>query len=235
MNEKGERIMFRSRNFEKASRKRAKANNRDWWKRCRAGQDPPISVVKVHWTPGSKLLKQYQETCRRTGVNIKFIEQSGHSLQNLLEKSNPFSDGGCGRDNCFQDSSVQTGNSRCIQCDKAGIGYAIRCLEPVCQEQDVCYHGETARSCFARGLEHLQNLKNKKKDSVLFKHSHNVHNGDPNVKYEMRALKSYGRDNLTRKTNEAVRINEHKGVKLNSRAEYRQPKIPRVVIENSSN
>ena len=97
------------------------------------------------------------------------------------------------------------------------------------------YHGETARSCFSRGLEHLQALRNRKKDSVLWKHSHNVHNGDPNVEYEMRAVKSYGCDNVTRKVNEAVRISEHKGVILNSKAEYRQPKVPRVVIQESVN
>ena len=139
-------------------------------------------------------------------------------MQNLLEKSNPIAGGGCSRVNCFQYSS---GNRQCnkIHCDKAGIGYEIRCLHPECQELGVVYHGETARSCFSRGLEHWQNLKNKRKDSVLWKHSHNAHNGDPNVEYEMKAVKSYGRDNLTRKVNEAVRISEHKGVKLNSKAE----------------
>ena len=35
----------------------------------------------------------------------------------------------------------------------------------------------------------------------------------------------HGRDNLTRKMNEAVRINNNKGVKLNSKAEYRQPRL----------
>ena len=39
----------------------------------------------------------------------------------------------------------------------------------------------------------------------------------------------------TRKVNEAVRISEHKGVKLNSKAEYMQPKVPRVVIHDSVN
>ena len=51
----------------------------------------------------------------------------------------------------------------------------------------------------------------------------------------MKILKTYGRDIMTRKVNEAVRINEHDGIKLNSKAEYRQPKVPRVVIENSVN
>ena len=56
-----------------------------------------------------------------------------------------------------------------------------------------------------------------------------------NLTYEMRAVRSYGCDNVTRKVNEAVRISEHKGVILNSKAEYRQPKVPRVVIQESVN
>ena len=39
----------------------------------------------------------------------------------------------------------------------------------------------------------------------------------------MKILKSYSRDNLTRKVNEAVRISNIDGVKLNSKAEFRQP------------
>ena len=40
---------------------------------------------------------------------------------------------------------------------------------------------------------------------------------------------------VTRKVNEAIRIREYDGVKLNSKAEYRQPKAPRVMIESSTN
>ena len=51
----------------------------------------------------------------------------------------------------------------------------------------------------------------------------------------MNVLNSYGRDNTTRLTNEAMRIREALGVLLNSRAEYRQPRVPRVVIVDSAN
>ena len=63
---------------------------------------------------------------------------------------------------------------------------------------------------------------------------HNAHNGDIH-EFEMKILTTYGRDNTTIKANEAMRINEHNGVKLNSKAEYRQPKVPRIVIENRVN
>ena len=70
---------------------------------------------------------------------------------------------------------------------------------------------------------------------MFYGNCHNSHSGDINQEFQMTILKSYGRDNLTRKVYEAVRINESEGVKLNSKAEYRQPKVPRVVIEKSAN
>ena len=51
----------------------------------------------------------------------------------------------------------------------------------------------------------------------------------------MKILKTYGRDNVTRLSNEALRILWNKGVRLNSKAEFRQPSVPRVVIHRNMN
>jgi len=51
----------------------------------------------------------------------------------------------------------------------------------------------------------------------------------------MKVLKNYGRDNTTQKANEAVRITGNKAVRLNSKAEFRQPRIPRLVINENRN
>ena len=51
----------------------------------------------------------------------------------------------------------------------------------------------------------------------------------------MKVLKNYGPDNTTRKSNEAVRITGNKGVRLNSKAEYRQPSVPRLVVNRNRN
>ncbi len=39
----------------------------------------------------------------------------------------------------------------------------------------------------------------------------------------MEVLDTFGRDNTARMTDEALMITRHKGVKLNSKKEYRQP------------
>ena len=55
------------------------------------------------------------------------------------------------------------------------------------------------------------------------------------VNYKMTVLKTYGMHNALRKTNEAVRINTHPGVKLNSKAEFSQPRLPRLVVHSGRN
>ena len=97
------------------------------------------------------------------------------------------------------------------------------------------YDGETARSAYCRGLDHLRGYRNQSKDSVLWKHAQNDHGGRKDVKFVMKVLKNYGPDNTTRKSNEAVRITGNKGVRLNSKAEYRQPSVPRLVVNRNRN
>ena len=92
------------------------------------------------------------------------------------------------------------------------------------------YNGECLS--YTRGRDHLRGLQNKNK---LWKDVANEHGGDENIKFSMKVLKSYGRDNMTRKANEAARINGNKGVRLNSKAEYRQPHVPRLVIHPNIN
>ena len=106
------------------------------------------------------------------GVPIRFLETSGYSLQNLLERSDPFRKEKCGRPDCFP--CVSGGGGRC---DKIGGAYSIVCKSPECVARGVRYDGECARVSYRRGLEHLQAYKNKAKDSVLWKHVANEHGG----------------------------------------------------------
>ena len=101
-------------------------------------------------------------------------------------------------------------------------------------EKGVRYDGEAGHPCYSRGKDHMRGYKNEE-DNVLWKHAKNVHGGRKDVKFVMKVLKHYGSDNTTRKSNEAVRINMNPGIKLNSKAEFRQPRVPRVVIHENMN
>ena len=148
----------------------------------------------------------------------------------MLERSNPFRKKKCGRPDCFP--CVSGGGGRC---DKIGGAYSISCSAEECVEKGVRYDGECFRPCYSRGRDHLRGYKNKAKDNVLWKHVANDHDGDTSIKFVMKVLKTYGHDNTTRQSNESVRIDYNKGVRLNSKAEFRQPRIPRLVIHNNMN
>jgi hypothetical protein len=231
LDKKGEKVLYRDRNDNKASRKRSKIQNaHNWWKQVHGEQEVPYSVIKVPFTPNSLLMKQFQEVTKKHEFPIKFMELSGYSLQNLLEKSNPFQEDTCGRPDCF--SCTSGGGGRC---DKIGASYEIICDEDICNDRNVKYCGESGRPGYTRGLEHRQGYKAKNLKNALWKHAVNEHGGGRQVKYIMKILKTYSKDNITRKVNEAIRISNHDGLSLNSKAEFRQPTVPRLVIQRNPN
>ena len=113
--------------------------------------------------------------------------------------------------------------------------YSISCEEPECSEKNVRYHGETGLSGYSRGLAHLQGYRSKQANNVLWKHASNDHDGRLDVEYDMTVLRTYGRNNLVRKVNEALRITNHEGVSLNSKAEFHQPSLPRLAVHRGRN
>ena len=120
-------------------------------------------------------------------------------------------------------------------CESRGAAYKIVCQEPECQGKMVRYDGETGLSGYCRGLQHLQGYRCRNPGNVLWKHASTDHGGRLDVNYQMTVLKTYGKDNMLRKTNESVRINNNPGVKLNSKAEFSQPSLPRLVIHSGRN
>lgn len=69
---------------------------------------------------------------------------------------------------------------------KTNIGYTLRCK--VCKD----YEGESCRNMHLRGKEHIQQLKNKDKNSVLLKHVEEDDKEDKeNVEFEMVMTKSF--------------------------------------------
>ena len=223
--------MFRTRNFEKDKRKRAKKESRfNWWKKNPGKFGKPVMMMKVPYTHGSKLLKKYKRVAESHSMEIKFVELSGYSLQNMLEKANPFGDGKCGRDDCFP---CRSGKGKC--CQKRGAAYEIVCCEEECREDNVKYCGESGRNGYSRGLDHLAGYRRKAEGNPLWKHAVDKHGGRLDVDFRMEVVDTFGRDNTARMTDESLRISRHKGVKFNSKKEYRQPSLPRLQIQRGRN
>ena len=75
------------------------------------------------------------------------------------------------------------------------------------------------------------------KTAVLWKHAQLEHGGRTDVNFKMTVLKTYGKNHHERKLNEALalRISGNPGISLNSKAEYCQPSLPRLVVERNRN
>ena len=92
--------------------------------------------------------------------------------------------------------------------------------------------GETGRSAWERGNDHLKAWREKEEGSFLWKHHFNEHGedgmGEGDIKMEVIGKP---RKALQRQVEEAVRIGEEKpGELMNSKKEYGHNKIPRIRI-----
>ena len=55
------------------------------------------------------------------------------------------------------------------------------------------------------------------------------------VNYKMKVIRTFGKNNMLRKLDEANRITGNLGVRLNSKAEFHQPSLPRLVVHRGRN
>ena len=80
----------------------------------------------------------------------------------------------------------------------------------------------------------MQDFKNGKPNSALYKHKQNEHGGEE-IRIRMKITKQF-RDPLIRQANEAVRIsNRAKSEILNSKNEFNHPPIARITVERKKN
>ena len=108
--------------------------------------------------------------------------------------------------------------------------YRIRCQE--CASRGVCseYLGESSRTGFLRGGEHLDDLKSRCLKSPLWKHCLEQHDGKE-VTFKMEIVRKH-KSPLTRQIHESVAIeNSSAKILMNSKSEYNGSKIPRIVVE----
>ena len=189
------------------------------------------SVMFIPHTPGSLLAKMMQdeEVLFRKGTSmgkIKFVERGGISVKDILVRTNPWAREGCTREDCLPclNERGKGGN-----CQKENIVYQISCQECAKKITRSEYTGETSRTGYLRGKEHLEGLKNRKEDSPLWKHCENIHSGSI-VDFKMKVVRGH-KTPLTRQIQESVEIQYSTAdMVLNSKGEWNGSRIPRVVI-----
>ena len=154
------------------------------------------------------------------------MEKVGTKLSDILCKKDPWEDQPCGRPECFPcGTEGQEGKFR-----RETVVYTISCKGCSLDGTSAEYTGESSRTMFCRGREHLEALKGMKDDSPLWKHCLNTHNGEIQ-KFEMKLLRCH-KSAFERQIHEAVYIQMgHRDITLNSKSEWNGDRIPRIVLE----
>ena len=140
------------------------------------------------------------------------------SVKRMLQRSDPFKERACRREDCFVCCTGGNG-----PCRATSATYKISCSE--CSQT---YIGETSRNTYMRGREHLRELDNRSKGSVLWSHAKEEHEGKiPD--YTCDVTNVFQGDALLRQVSEAVLINKVKP-KMNTKKEWNFANIPRARI-----
>ena len=95
------------------------------------------------------------------------------------------------------------------------------------------YYGESSRTGFERGLEHVADIRSKDKESHIRRHLEEEHGGlenSENSHFSMKILRRH-QSSFCRQIHEAVVIsrNQHKNI-LNSKNEYNRCILPRLGV-----
>ena len=205
--------------------------NRQGTRKIEGSNIAACTVLFVDQTPGGKLAAQLRqkenELAQITGWKSKIVEKGGTSLQQLLVKSNPWEGGMCGRSGCVP---CQAGVEK-SKCFKRNILYESSCN--ICRREGLeeVYVGESSRSGYERGGEHVRDCLTKKDDSHMWKHMEGAHAGEKTPDFSFKVIKTF-QSALMRQVSEAVRV-ERRGKVLNSKGIYNRCSLPRLTVQQN--
>ena len=111
-----------------------------------------------------------------------------------------------------------------------GVCYAISCDRCANQGVAATYYGESSRTPYLRGREHLQGQTRHLEENPLYKHDV-VHHLGVKGGYSMRVLRRH-KAPLSRQLHEATEIELSKDkIIMNSKGEYNCARLPRITVE----
>ena len=164
-----------------------------------------------------------QEEINRSDFRIRVVEKVGRSIKSVIQRSDPFKNKDCGA----LDSLVcRTGGKG--SCRRMEINYDIACQECGENGEIIRYIGESAGNAYTRGLRHISELDGKRKESKMWRHCKDVHDGRI-VDFKINVLSTHRQDAMHRQITESVRINWEEGL-INNKTEWNYVKFPQVVV-----
>ena len=116
-----------------------------------------------------------------------------------------------------------------------GILYRVKCKLCLQEGKNSFYIGESARTPYDRGLEHLNLINREDRESPCVEHRDEYHQGQE-VEFQMAVL-SYPKTTLQRQATEAFQMDLHREVKnclvINRRGEWGQNLPPKMVMDEN--
>ena len=247
-NDEGVCPLHRSKGYRKEERMKEKyVKKRSWYKPCDA-------VLFCPSTPRGELAQRMRkvtnEVSERHRMKVKVIERGGVSIKNQLmrrkdknrcrNREECIVHGNGGKGDCSIEGVVYRGT--CLTCKERGPaskpntnGEIIRIPEGQRRSVESVYFGETSRSCFTRGKQHLQSLANPENPSnrsnAFVRHREDFHTDEEeNVQYRVDVVKAFKRP-LERQVWEGVEIHSSSaGVLMNSKLDHYQPAVGRMTM-----
>jgi hypothetical protein len=221
------------------------------------------AVIFVPYTHGSRLTKRLREVEmtleEQTGYRLKIVERGGRRLEDLLHMSDPWEGKLCERPKCLPcKTKSETGQFSNQSCHKHSVVYETWCVtcdlgemtglidgddeivEGSMQQNRIetekkmaKYIGETARSTYKRGFEHLSDLLNLSQKSHMLGHYVKSHMGEDfgKMRFQMRTLR-ITKTAFERQVLKSVLIQENRSHNLlNSKSEFNRCSIPRITLK----
>ena len=218
--ENGVRPVYRHKDWKKDERRKDKENKKKNW----ATKNGHIAPIFVPATPRGELatrMRRIAEKEKKDGIHFNIVEMSGRTLKSELQKSNPTATPGCDKEDCLPCSN---GRGKGGKCHASNVNYMIECLECPEQERPV-YHGETSKNLYTRASQHV-NMRSQE-ESFMRKHEIEAHEGKT-VNFGAKVTHT-NRDCMSRQIREGVGIRRSMHPVMNSKTEWFQPPIYRVV------
>ena len=215
----------------------------------------------VPYTNHSELAARLRENEQRmeemTGYRIKIVERGGKQLVDILHKANPWAGQDCQRDGCLLcRTKKEEGLNNSQDCKKRNCVYETECL--TCRDRmhaeiekkyegaskkeidemkrmarRTIYIGETNRSAYERGMEHVRDIDGLKTSSHMLRHLLHAHEEEEahwhEIRFGMKILKST-RSAFNRQIAESVLIQQKRkgNTIMNAKAEYNRCALPRL-------
>ena len=224
--------MYRPKGYICEERKKKKDLKRTSWYK------PFDSVLFCPPTPGGMLARQLREVAERSYnkmlIRIKVVEKAGISLKQLLPGLREKKECTNIREKCFIHKNDGIGN-----CRQESVVYQSTCTE--CKKKGVrsIYTGETCRTGFYRGKQHMEAIDDpgNHKDNGFAKHILEYHTGKKNISFKTSIIGTFKRP-MERQICEGVNIYQCKNknkcdILINSKMDFYQPAVSRVTISNN--